>query len=330
MLKASLYYLSLSVAALAICIYNFNISSNGKDLQCFNIIKMDFLTYQQYNKSLAESNSSITTMLNWYLNNILQQYNYDDSNNNLTNLNNSNNFLSSITITNNTNNNNKTSNNNNTSNTSNTNNTNNTNINNTNTNSTKNNTSSPKSTSNSISKSNQTQINNNKYYDVTLEQANTLRPIQTGIAILYLTMSILSLFLCIIIKPLEDMIPEDFIDVGVFKRIFAMLCKIIPIFFIIMHWFILIMIVIEWIFIGLNNCQTSVDIKNKDNVILNPKKYFVDSYTLNVVTSSFWLIIHYFGTILKDMIYQEPFMYWPEIDKKKRGCVMKVFKKLGP
>ena len=54
-----------------------------------------------------------------------------------------------------------------------------------------------------------------------------------------------------------------------------------------------------------------------------------DVEILNLVNSIIWILLHYGGSIIREMTYQEPFMYSP--DTGAPNCCRTLFlKKLGP
>ena len=57
--------------------------------------------------------------------------------------------------------------------------------------------------------------------------------------------------------------------------------------------------------------------------------YEGDVKVLNLVNSIAWILLHYGGAVVRDMTYQEPFMYSP--DTGEPNCFRTLFlKKLGP
>ena len=71
---SSMYYLTLSVAALSIAIYNFSVSGEGKSLQCYTTENLTYAQYIQYNNSLnnittpnADTTSNSTNSSQYYI-----------------------------------------------------------------------------------------------------------------------------------------------------------------------------------------------------------------------------------------------------------------------
>ena len=75
-------------------------------------------------------------------------------------------------------------------------------------------------------------------------------------------------------------------------------------------------------------------------VVVNKDDTYRDSYgnivdyrkdveILNLVNSIIWILLHYGGSIIREMTYQGPFMYSP--DTGAPNCCRTLFlKKLGP
>lgn len=166
-----------------------------------------------------------------------------------------------------------------------------------------------------------------KIYSVPVPQTNVLQILQKAAGAIYIVMLIFSLGLFFMINSLANMVPEEFAHISKFKRILACLCKVLPFLEIILHWLILLIILIIWGLFGTNMCKVSVS--TQPGVVMGIDRYYKDTYVLNIVTSAFWILIHYGGAIARDIVYQEPFMYSPDVGNE--SCVKKLlFKKLGP
>jgi hypothetical protein len=170
------------------------------------------------------------------------------------------------------------------------------------------------------SQTSQTQVE--QQYSIPKLKPNKLGPVQKAIGIIYIIILILSLFLTLIIGYMSDMVPEDFLKVGKIKMLLACCCKVFPLIIIFVHWIAFILIIVEWGFLGSKECI-------KSNNIVDPDKYYTESFTLNIVTSAFWIVIHYFGAIMREIMYQEPFMYAPDVGQP--SFFRQFFlKRLGP
>lgn len=66
MIAPAIYYLSLSITCLALCIYNLNISESSKGLQCYKIETMDATNYQNYINSLQNNTQNLTSAENYF------------------------------------------------------------------------------------------------------------------------------------------------------------------------------------------------------------------------------------------------------------------------
>jgi hypothetical protein len=158
----------------------------------------------------------------------------------------------------------------------------------------------------------------NSVWAVPVSGSTTLASVQLILAFIYLILCGLSLLLCLVIYSMENQVPDDFLKMGKCKRLIAVLCKILPMLFIIIHWVCCIVVVVLWILLITGDCEVSRstipgDIRNKD-------KYYKDSFVLNIVTSCLWFLIHYGGAIIREVVYKEPFMYSPS----------NMFFRLGP
>ncbi len=158
----------------------------------------------------------------------------------------------------------------------------------------------------------------NSVWNVPVSGGTTLASVQMILAFVYLILCVLSFLLSLVIYSMENQVPDDFLKMGKCKRIIAVLCKILPMLFIIIHWVCCMIIVVLWILLITGNCEisrstTPGDIRNKD-------KYYNDSLVLNIVTSCLWVLIQYGGAIIREVVYKEPFMYSPS----------NLFFRLGP
>jgi hypothetical protein len=167
----------------------------------------------------------------------------------------------------------------------------------------------------------------NSVYDVPMAGSNIINMLQIVIAFAYIAVCGLSILLAAVIWWMENMVPDDFLNISKCKKACAILCKVIPPFLIFAHYIILIVIIIVWIMIVTGGCVMSVS--NVPGIVVNKDKYSTDSKVLNIVTTCIWFLIHYGGAIVRDVVYQEPFMYSPVIGDQS---VVKVIflKKLGP
>lgn len=159
-----------------------------------------------------------------------------------------------------------------------------------------------------------------------LKSSNSPRTIIVIIAIIYLAYLIMSVFLSFVINSLSNQLPEDYINVGTFKKFFACFCKLLPPIFIILSWVNMILIIVGWVFVATNKCECSVSNDND-----SPRKYdsyFKEMKTCFLINSIFWFVMHYVGAVLRAMTYVEPFMYDPMTgDSFVKGF---FFKALGP
>lgn len=171
-----------------------------------------------------------------------------------------------------------------------------------------------------------TEVNGTTYY-VKEPHSNPYSKISSIIGIIYLVLMGLSVVLALIINYMSDAVPEDFLKIGRCKKFLAMFTKIMPPLFIIAHWICMILIIVLWIMIISKNCE--ITISTTPGNMPDPGKYYRDNFVMNIVNSSMWIFIHYGGAIVRDIVYQEPFMYSPDIGKPS-FCKSFFLKKLGP
>jgi hypothetical protein len=244
------YYLYLSVLTLAISIYNFQIATEGRDLQCFKQQSMSEDEYTAYSISLSQklnkTDDEYRALYNLKL--IYPIDNFNDTG--------------------------KTSN-----------------------------------------------------FTIAVAQGNLFKPLVELIAIFYITIVCISILLAMITYKMADMIPDDFINISRFKLIFACFCKILPMMLNILHYIIMVIIIVLWGFHGTKTCILSAS--PLAGVLMNPTYYFQQVLILNIVTSVFWVLIHFGGAVIRDTTYQEPYMYSPMVGKGGM-CSYMLLKKLGP
>lgn len=164
-------------------------------------------------------------------------------------------------------------------------------------------------------------------YNIPQSSSNILSLFQIIIAILYLIILGLTFILALIVNYLSNQVPEDFLRIGKCKSCLALFCKVFPPFIVIIHWILLVLIIVNWIFIITDTCaisQTTVP-----GTLIVPTQYFSDSRICLIVTSAIWFFLHFFGAIFKDLSYVEPFMYSPRTEESSAFAHV-VLKTLGP
>lgn len=168
--------------------------------------------------------------------------------------------------------------------------------------------------------------NNVTYYIVPTSGSNLYNSVAMVIGILYLIIMALSVLLSLILLWLSDLVPEDFVNMGWFKKWTAIVTKIFPPLIVLVHWVVFILIIVFWIGIGIGTCEVSQPATAEYG--FNSLKYHDDCITLQIVNSVIFFCLHYVAAIVKDMIYIEPFMYSPIIGKP--NIVDYALKTVGP
>jgi len=157
--------------------------------------------------------------------------------------------------------------------------------------------------------------------------SNLLQILQFILAIAYMCVCGLTFILAIIVNYLSNQVPEDFIKIGKCKSFLALFCKCFPPLIVIIHWIIMCIIIGYAVMILLDTCAiTSTTVVG---TVISPTQYFIDSRTCLIVSAAIWVFLHYFGAILKDLSYEEPFMYSPRTDESSPFVHM-MLKTLGP
>ena len=153
--------------------------------------------------------------------------------------------------------------------------------------------------------------------------SNLLALMQIIIAICYIIIASLSIILVLIINNMANMVPDDFLAIGSCKRFLASFTKICPPLFILIHYVIFIIIAIIWILTLIGTCSYSVP---TGSTYFDATKYFKQTQITNLVTSIIWFFLHFVGAIIRDIVYQEPFMFSPTIGKPTffGSCIKKV------
>lgn len=170
-------------------------------------------------------------------------------------------------------------------------------------------------------------VDNDIKYECRIEDSNIYISFIFLIAFIYLIIFILSIFLSFTINALSNQTPEDFIQMGIFKKIFACLCKIFPPILIILSWLNFIFIIVLWILIGISKCNDCQS-KNPKNPV-STTYYYNKVISLMITNSIIWVVVHLGGSVIRAMTYVEPFMYDPEIGNP-HFCKVLFFKRLGP
>jgi hypothetical protein len=157
------------------------------------------------------------------------------------------------------------------------------------------------------------------------QTTNIFKILNIVIAICYLIIAGLSLLLILIINNMANMVPDDFLKIGSCKRFLACFTKIFPPLFILIHYVIMVAILAVWVLYLTGSCNYAVP---TGSTYYDETKYYKTIYVVNLVSSIFWLFLQYVGAIIRDIVYQEPFMYSPTVGKPTFSGI--VLKKLGP
>lgn len=170
-------------------------------------------------------------------------------------------------------------------------------------------------------------INSETLYECRISDSNIYLSFIFLLAFIYLIMFILSLFLSITINTLSNQTPEDFIGMGIIKKVFCCLCKIFPPILIILSWLNFLFCLIAWILIVVKKCDycKAKDVKNP----VSSSYYYNKVFSLMITNAIVWIVVHFGGAIIRAMSYIEPFMYDPEIGNP-HFCKVLFFKRLGP
>lgn len=163
-------------------------------------------------------------------------------------------------------------------------------------------------------------------YIIAEKQTNLYAIFEGLIAIFYIIITCLAMILSFLTARLSNLVPDDFIDMSKFKRMGACICKIFPLIIIILHMIVFLFICVIWGCLAAKYCNSSAS--TQTGIIVAPSKFYDDTFALNLVNTFLWIILHYLGAILKDAIYQEPFMYNYSSNSKSFSYIM--FHKLGP
>ena len=158
------------------------------------------------------------------------------------------------------------------------------------------------------------------------ESTNAIVPLLYIIAIVFLLFLVLSLYMSCIINSFSNLLPEDFLTMSKCKAAVTCLCKIIPPIFLILSWLNLILIVVVWILYGVyfKVQESKYKFEPPSDAVSD------DVRTLNIVNSVVWFVMHYGGSIIREMTYIEPFMYAPDTGETPNCFRTLMIKKLGP
>ena len=151
------------------------------------------------------------------------------------------------------------------------------------------------------------------------------------IALVYIIIFCLALFLSLLLACMSDLIPEDFADAGILKKSAGLLCKILPKLNLILHYVALLLILIVWILQLTKSCNFSKPILEDGT---SPAKYdryayYGDITLVAIVDSIAWVILQYGVAIFRNMIYTEPFMYAP-VKGNSSAVIKVVWSSVGP
>ena len=111
---------------------------------------------------------------------------------------------------------------------------------------------------------------------------------------------------------------------------FGFIAKNLPYLVVSLHYSVFVLIVVIWGYVGTTACYYSVYTDPGEYNYWN--KYFMDTWIMNLVTSIFWILIHYIGNVIRENFYKEPFMYIHSLhhQKGKFRCMRWMMTKVGP
>mmetsp|Transcript_26481 Transcript_26481/g.27528 ORF Transcript_26481/g.27528 Transcript_26481/m.27528 type:complete len:232 (+) Transcript_26481:4-699(+) len=148
-------------------------------------------------------------------------------------------------------------------------------------------------------------------YEVPVSGSNSYTLFAMIIAILYLIIGGICFLLCLVMLWLSDMVPDDFLNIGWFKKFTAVTTKLFPPLLVIVHWVCGLMIVVFWIILTMKGCEVSEPAVSTFG--FNSLKFHSQCQTLQIVNSCVFILLHCVAALVKDMKYIEPFMYAPII-----------------
>ena len=165
------------------------------------------------------------------------------------------------------------------------------------------------------------------YRAVLVEQTDLYKILALVIAIMYLLLLVLGLYMSCITNAFSNQTPDDFLKMGTCKQFFACFCKIFPPVILIISWVNFIIIIVYWILYVSEYCPEAID--RSPTASLDYSKYRKKHIPLLIVNSVIWLCLHCGGSIIREMTYIEPFMYNP--DTGAPNCFRTfMLKKFGP
>jgi hypothetical protein len=158
---------------------------------------------------------------------------------------------------------------------------------------------------------------------------NRYSGMQAAIGALYVIMMFFSVMECLSIRFMSDMVPEEFIHLNKLTQSFGFISKNLPYFLATLHYGVFVLIIVIWGYIATTSCFYSVNIQPGEYSYWNG--LFIETWIMNLVTSIIWLLLHYVGSIIREIFYKEPFMYINY--KNQRGkfrCCRWLMTRVGP
>lgn len=165
---------------------------------------------------------------------------------------------------------------------------------------------------------------------VPILEKNRYPNLQEAIGAIYIIIMILCTLQSLSIRYMSNMVPEEFLKMDKLTEIFGFVAKNLPYLIVSLHYSIFVLIIVLWGYIGTTACYYSVYTDPGKYKYWN--KYYTDTWIMNLVTSIFWILIHYIGSVIREIFYKEPFMYIHSLNhqKGKFRCMRVLLTKLGP
>ena len=105
------------------------------------------------------------------------------------------------------------------------------------------------------------------------------------------------------------LLPKDFAKMGRILNCSGALLKIFPKLIILLHYIILILIIVVIGQVGSNNCKESARVGS--NGLPEKTSMHDEGVILVSIISPIWLLMHFGGTVVRSMLYVDPFLLDP-------------------
>mmetsp|Transcript_25451 Transcript_25451/g.29129 ORF Transcript_25451/g.29129 Transcript_25451/m.29129 type:complete len:231 (+) Transcript_25451:66-758(+) len=145
--------------------------------------------------------------------------------------------------------------------------------------------------------------------------------------IFYMTVGGTALLSAIMIFYFSSLSSDQFFKLSFGQYVMGMFTKLFPFLLRFFHFLVVPLILIQWIFILVGDCEDSIHVE--DDLSITCGRMHEIAVILNIIMSIVWGLLHVVGGTLRNNLHRGAYLYEP-IDPKTPAGKLFIFKKYGP